>query len=134
MCLVHPVLLPGSGRNHAGFPGARASRCQLVADMLCRMDEEIEALRTEVRHLIAMNAASYVAITSLIATHPNPQQFQLHLMLALEGVLGSDRVKGWPDDQREIVRRAVEAFQNIKAAPTIDPLAAGLGERDPRRK
>ena len=98
------------------------------------MDDEIEALRTEVRHLIAMNAASYVAITSLIATHPNPQQFQLHLLVALESVLGSERVAAWPDDQREIVRRAVETFQGIRAAPPLDPLAAGLGDRDPRRK
>jgi hypothetical protein len=97
------------------------------------MDEDIENLRTEVRHLIAMNAASYVAITSLIATHPNPQQFHLHLLVALEMVLASERVSQWPQDQREIVRRAVEAFQGVKTAAVIDPLAAGLGERDPRR-
>ena len=97
------------------------------------MDEDIEALRTEVRHLIAMNAACYVAITSLVATHPNPQQFQLHLMAALEGVLGSERVAKWPQDQKEIVRRAVETFQGLKAAGTIDPLAAALGDRDPRK-
>jgi hypothetical protein len=97
------------------------------------MDQEIEALHTEVRHLIAMNAACYVAITSLVATHPNPQQFHLHLIAALEGILGSGGVAHWPDDQKEIVRRAVETFQGLKAAETIDPLAAGLGERDPRK-
>jgi hypothetical protein len=98
------------------------------------MDEDIEALRTEVRHLIAMNAASYVAITSLVATHPNPQQFHLHLVTALEAVLSSARVKAWPDDQKEIVRRAVETFQGIQTAAPIDPLAAGMGNRDPRRQ
>jgi hypothetical protein len=48
------------------------------------MDDQIESLRQEVQHLIAMNTASYVAITSLVATHPNPQQLQLHLVSALE--------------------------------------------------
>jgi len=97
------------------------------------MDEDIEALRTEVRHLIAMNAASYVAITSLVATHPNPQQFHLHLITALEAVLSSERIANWPDDQKEIVRRAVETFQGVKTAERIDPLLAALGERDPRK-
>ena len=41
------------------------------------MDDEIESLRQEVQHLIAMNTASYVAITSLVATHPDPQQLHL---------------------------------------------------------
>lgn len=97
------------------------------------MDEEIDALRTEVRHLIAMNAASYVAITSLVATHPNPQQLHLHLIAALEGVLSSPRVAQWPDDQREIVRRVIETFQDVKTAAPIDPLAAAMGDRDPRK-
>jgi len=91
--------------------------------MLSAMDEDIEALRREVRHLIAMNAAAYVAITSLVATHPNPRQFHLHLVTALEGVLGSERLAGWPDDQREIVRKVVETFQGIRPAATIDPVA-----------
>lgn len=68
-----------------------------------------------------------------MATHPNPQQFHLHLVAALEGVLTSDRLAQWPDDQKEIVRRAVEMFQGVKTAETIDPLAAGLGERNPRK-
>jgi hypothetical protein len=102
--------------------------------MLAAMDEDIDSLRTEVRHLIAMNAASYVAITSLIATHPNPQQFHLHLVAALEGVLSSARVAAWPDDQKEIVRRVVETFQGVKAAAPIDPLADELGARDPRKR
>ena len=97
------------------------------------MDEDIERLRDEVRHLIAMKAASYVAITSLVATHPNPQQFHLHLLVALEAVLASDGVSRWPQDQQDIVRRAVETFQGVKTAAHIDPLAAGLGQRDPRR-
>lgn len=97
------------------------------------MDEEIESLRREVRHLIAMNAASYVAITSLIATHPNPHQFHLHLVSALEGVLASERVAQWPDDQKEIVRHVVETFQGVKPAAPIDPLASGLAGRDPRK-
>ena len=97
------------------------------------MDEDIEALRTEVRHLIAMHAASYVAITSLVATHPNPTQFHLHLVAALEGILSSDRVAQWPDDQKEIVRRVVETFQGVQPAAPIDPLAQEMGARDPRR-
>ena len=48
------------------------------------MEDDIEALRKEVQHLIAMHTASYVTLTSLIATHPQPQQFQLHLITALE--------------------------------------------------
>ena len=40
------------------------------------MDDDIESLRQEVQHLIAMNTASYVAITSLVATHPDPQQLR----------------------------------------------------------
>ncbi|MEJ7928854.1 hypothetical protein WG922_02600 [Ramlibacter sp. AN1015] len=96
-------------------------------------DDNIEELRREVRHLIAMNAAAYVAITSLVATHPRPEQFQLHLDSALEGVLGSDRVAKWPEDQKAIVRRVIETFQSVRPAGPIDPLAAGLGERDPRR-
>lgn len=97
------------------------------------MEEEIQALRQEVRHLIAMNAASYVAITSLVATHPNPQQLHLHLVAALEGVLGSERMARWSDDQKEIVRRVVETFQHVQPAAPIDPLAAAMGDRDPRK-
>ena len=96
------------------------------------MQEEIEALRQEVRHLIAMNTGAYVAITSLVATHPNPQQLQLHLIAALEGVLGSERLARWTDEQKHIVRKAVEAFQGVQPAAAIDPLASAMGERDPR--
>jgi hypothetical protein len=97
------------------------------------MDEDIEALRREVQHLMAMNTAAFLAITSLVATHPDPQQLQLHLVSALEGILGSDRVSKWPEEQKAIVRRVMETFQQIKPAAPIDPLAAALGERDPRR-
>jgi hypothetical protein len=97
------------------------------------MDEDIEALRREVQHLIAMHTASYVTITSLIATHPHPQQFQLHLVAALEGVLGSERLAKWTDEQKQIVRRVVETFQNVRPAEPIDPLKAALGDRDPRQ-
>src|SRR4051812_40217945 len=96
------------------------------------MDEEIEALRREVEHLIAMNTAAYLAITSLVATHPNPQQLQLHLVSALEGVLGSERLARWSDDQKAIVRKVMETFQGIRPAGTIDPLAT-MGEKDPRK-
>jgi len=98
------------------------------------MHDEIGALRQEVEHLIAMNTASYVVITSLVATHPDPRQFQLHLLSAVEGVLGSDRLARWSDDQKLIVRRAVEAFQQVQPARAIDPLAAAMGDRDPRGK
>lgn len=98
------------------------------------MDEDIEALRREVRHLIAMHTASYITLTSLVATHPNPQQLQLHLVAALEGVLGSERLSRWTDDQKEIVRRVVETFQNVQPAPTLDPLGAAMGDNDPRGK
>ena len=97
------------------------------------MEDEIEALKQEVRHLIAMHTASYVTLTSLVATHPQPQQFQLHLITALEGVLGSERLANWSEDQKQIVRRVVETFQNVRPAAPIDPLASALGERDPRR-
>src|SRR3954466_14373789 len=96
------------------------------------MDEEIEALRREVEHLIAMNTAAYLAITSLVATHPNPEQLQLHLISALEGVLGSERLSKWSDEQKAIVRKVMETFGRIQPAAHIDPLAAALGERDPR--
>lgn len=97
------------------------------------MDHDIESLRAEVRHLIAMNAAAYVAITSLVATHPNPNHFHLHLVSALEGVLSSERLARWSEEQKEIVRRVVETFQGVQPAAAIDPLATGLGDRDPRR-
>lgn len=97
------------------------------------MDEEIEALKREVQHLIAMHTASYVTITSLIATHPHAEHFQLHLITALEGVLGSERLANWTEDQKNIVRRVVETFQNVRPAPPIDPLKAALGDRDPRQ-
>ena len=97
------------------------------------MDDDIEALKQEVRHLIAMHTASYIAITSLVATHPHPQQLQLHLVTALEGVLGSERLARWSDDQKQIVRRVVETFQNVQPAPTLDPLAQAMGDRDPRK-
>ena len=97
------------------------------------MEEEIEALKREIRHLIAMHTASYVTITSLVATHPHPEQFQLHLISALEGVLGSERLAKWTDEQKQIVRRVVETFQNVQPASPIDPLKAALGERDPRQ-
>lgn len=97
------------------------------------MDDEIESLRQEVQHLIAMNTASYLAITSLVATHPDPQQLQLHLVSALESVLGSQRLARWTDEQKRIVRQVVETFQNVQPAPAIDPLASALGERDPRK-
>jgi hypothetical protein len=97
-----------------------------------RMDEEIEALKQEVRHLMAMHTATYLTLTSLVATHPDPQQFQLHLVSALEGVLGSDRLAHWPDDQKHIVRTVVETFQRVAPSPTLDPLATAMGRRDPR--
>lgn len=97
------------------------------------MDEDIEALRREVQHLIAMHTASYVTITSLVATHPNPQQLQLHLVAALEGVLGSERLAKWTDEQKQIVRRVVETFQHVQPSPPIDPLKAALGDKDPRQ-
>lgn len=87
------------------------------------MEEDLEALRQEIRHLMAMHTASYVTLTSLVATHPDPQQFQLHLVTALEGVLGSPRLAHWPDDQKAIVRRVVETFQGVRPAGRIDPLA-----------
>ena len=97
------------------------------------MDDDIAALRKEVEHLIAMHTASYVTLTSLVATHPHPEQFQLHLITALEGVLGSARLAKWTDDQKQIVRRVVETFQSVKPAPMIDPLKQALGDRDPRK-
>ncbi len=96
------------------------------------MEEEIEALRQEVRHLIAMHTASYVTLTSLVATHPHPEQLQLHLISALEGVLGSERLARWTDDQKQIVRKVVETFLNVRPAGIIDPLANAMGHRDPR--
>jgi hypothetical protein len=96
------------------------------------MEDDIAALRKEVEHLIAMHTASFVTLTSLVATHPHPEQFQLHLITALEGVLGSERLARWSDDQKLIVRRVVETFQNVRPAPVIDPLKAALGDRDPR--
>ena len=97
------------------------------------MDEDIEALRREVQHLIAMHTASYVTLTSLVATHPHPEHFQLHLISALEGVLGSARLAKWTEEQKQIVRRVVETFQNVKPAPAIDPLRTAMGDRDPRQ-
>ena len=97
------------------------------------MDDEIAALRREVEHLLAMHTASYVTLTSLVATHPHPEQFQLHLITALEGVLGSERLAQWTDEQKQIVRRVVETFQNIRPADRIDPLREALGDRDPRK-
>ena len=95
------------------------------------MEEEIEALRQEVRYLMAMHTASYVTLTSLVATHPNPQHLQLHLVTALEAVLGSERLARWSDDQKAIVRKVVETFQPVQPAAPIDPLAT-MGDRDPR--
>jgi hypothetical protein len=97
------------------------------------MEDEIAALRREVQHLIAMHTASYVTITSLIATHPNPEHFQLHLITALESVLGSERLAKWTEEQKQIVRRVVGTFQNVRPAPPIDPLKAAMGDRDPRQ-
>lgn len=97
------------------------------------MDDDIEALRREVQHLIAMHTASYVTLTSLVATHPHPEHFQLHLITALEGVLGSERLGKWTDEQKQIVRRVVETFQNVRPAERIDPLKQALGDRDPRQ-
>ena len=97
------------------------------------MEDEIAALRKEVEHLIAMHTASYVTLTSLVATHPHPEQFQLHLITALEGVLGSERLARWTDDQKQIVRRVVETFQNVRPSRPIDPLKEALGDRDPRK-
>lgn len=96
------------------------------------MDDDIEALRREVQHLIAMNTAAYLAITSLVATHPQPEQLQLHLISALEGVLSSDRLARWCDEQKAIVRRVMETFQQIRPTGPVDLLAAALGDRDPR--
>jgi hypothetical protein len=98
-----------------------------------RMEDEIAALRREVQHLIAMHTASYVTITSLIATHPNPEHFQLHLITALESVLGSERLGKWTEEQKAIVRRVVETFQNVRPASPIDPLKTAMGDRDPRQ-
>jgi hypothetical protein len=96
------------------------------------MQDDIDALRREVQHLIAMNTASYLVITSLVATHPDPQQLQLHLVTALEAVLGSQRLERWTEEQKQIIRRVVETFQHVQPAAPIDPLAAAFGQRDPR--
>jgi hypothetical protein len=95
------------------------------------MEEEIEALRQEIRYLMAMHTASYVTLTSLVATHPNPEQLHLHLVTALEAVLGSERLARWTDDQKTIVRKVVETFQHVQPAAFIDPLGS-MGGRDPR--
>lgn len=97
------------------------------------MDGDSESPRHEVQHLIAMNTASYLALTSLVATHPDPRQIQLHLVSALEAVLGSERLSRWTDEQKRIVRQVVETFQHVQPAPAIDPLATAMGERDPRK-
>ena len=95
------------------------------------MEEEIDALKQEVRHLMAMHTASYVTLTSLVATHPNPQHLHLHLVTALEAVLGSERLARWSDEQKAIVRKVVETFQHVEPAAPIDPLGS-MGDRDPR--
>jgi hypothetical protein len=75
-----------------------------------------------------------VVLTSLVATHPRPDQLQLHLVTALEGVLGSERLAKWGEDQKQIVRKVVETFQHVQPAAAIDPLASAMGEHDPRRR
>ena len=47
--------------------------------------------------------------------------------------LGSERLAKWTEEQKQIVRRVVETFQNVRPAPPIDPLKAAMGDRDPRQ-
>ena len=70
--------------------------------------------------------------TSRGATLALPQEWLLANRAAPVGV-GSERLERWTDDQKQIVRRVVETFQNVRPAAPIDPLKEALGDRDPRQ-
>lgn len=90
------------------------------------MNEEFEALASATH---VMNIGVTAVLASLIATHPNYDQFQLHLVGVLE-IAAAGRLGPLTDQQQEQVRDYVESLQQIAALKLkIDPTATALSRR-----
>lgn len=81
-------------------------------------------MERDMETMLAVHAGISVILSSLIATHPNYHQFQIHLSGLMEiaelGSLG----RSLNDRQREVARHYVESLQQIKEVRgEIDPLA-----------
>ena len=113
---------------------ARAEISRLSAEVRqSRLEEEVTRSKIDVSPDLLHAFWQYRESDEYARIYADPQQLQLHLISALEGVLGSDRLAKWPADQKAIVRRVLETFGQIKPAAHIDPLAAAMGDRDPRQ-
>lgn len=90
------------------------------------MNEDLEALAGNVH---TMNIGITTVLASLIATHPNYDQFQLHLVSTLE-IATNGQMGPLTDLQREQLRSYVESLQQIAAVRRkIDPTASVLSQR-----
>ena len=85
------------------------------------------ALRQEIEVLMAMQAATTVVLSSLIATHPRYREFQLHVTALVELADAGTLWKPLNDRQREIARLYVEELQSIRSR-----LDSALVEPEPR--
>ena len=85
------------------------------------------ALRQEIEVLMAMQAATTVVLSSLIATHPRYREFQLHVTALVELADAGTLWKPLNDRQREIARLYVEELQSIRSR-----LESALDDPEPR--
>lgn len=87
-------------------------------------------IEREIETMLGIQAGMTAILASLIATHPNYRQLQLHLTTALEVMLeGGFAGAALSDHQRATARSYVEQLQQIDPATgEIDPLGS-LGLR-----
>jgi len=87
-------------------------------------EKAFEYLDRERETMLTILKGYHIALASLVATHPNYEQFQLHLTSTFEGpgmrVLGKDL----DEKQAHALREVVESLQQIRGVTgRIDPLA-----------
>jgi hypothetical protein len=87
------------------------------------MNEEMQEISSTVDTLLATQAGITVALTSLIAMHPNYQQLQMHLVSTLEIALNGSLGAVLTERQKIQARDYVEVLQQMREVRgKIDPL------------
>lgn len=85
--------------------------------------DTLESLRAECDTLLAMQAGTTAVLFSLIATHPDHDQFQLHLTSCLELALNGSLARSLSPKQQAQAREFVEQLQRTKKVTSrIAPL------------